>query len=84
MTKVYCKDCKWLGTLYGISSYGYVPDRQICTHPDYITHTDTPLKQTTEYGDYYTINKNNNCPSFEEKKVPKNAFQRICEDIRSM
>lgn len=84
MIKIYCNDCKWLGTLYGISSSGYIPDRRVCTHPNYITHTDTPLRQTTEYGDYYTINKNNNCPSFEEKKKPRNFLGQILCDFKEM
>jgi hypothetical protein len=60
MSKVYCCNCVHIGNLEGQ-----------CRHPDRCIYKDTPYhRQVVACGDYYIINKNNDCVDYKVNQPP--------------
>jgi hypothetical protein len=69
--KVYCNNCKYLYDIY-------------CEHPKTQLTEDTPLNHKTYSLFYHDINKNNDCPYWEEKVcILDLIFNFILKYIRS-
>lgn len=61
--KVYCKNCRF----YKAPEPRVVIEYHYCTHKNYTTTKDTPIAPEHEYGDCMEINRNNDCPLFQDR-----------------